>query len=370
MADHYYLEEENSYIIIYSDGSIDKRADGLYLKDAHLIKVCCTPGVFEPKSHMGDDYSLAYDYYIELGYEPSVWFPESTDVFRLQVNSELFPTVDTPSWYTPGALLKFYVEPIMDADLAMYVNGEFYSNQTSKKDGDSYIWEYVFTMPAHAVKIEFEIVSEECSDLKSICGIPSDVSDSTVKVRYESGYIGVTPGSLTDIRYSTHKEDVDNVLNLLELPLREEKGNLWQVSGGAYVCYSIIAEAERYDIRIANGYISANGKHYKFQGEHVSFGHAGQTSHSFVTYSDLFYAYTTGDRSMGSFEGLFGSEFIEYPYENLPDRENLGYLETEIGRLYVYNENIFYIENEENHTRQCYFITGEKNFSFIFGSSF
>lgn len=64
---------------------------------------------------------------------------------------------------------------------------------------------------------------------------------------------------------------------------------------------------------------------------------------------------------------LSGFEFIEYPYENLPECENLGYLETEIGRLYVYDENIFYIENEEDNTRQCYFITGEKNFSFIFG---
>lgn len=70
------------------------------------------------------------------------------------------------------------------------------------------------------------------------------------------------------------------------------------------------------------------------------------------------------DVKIGSFTGLSEFEFIDYPYDTLPENENLGYLETEIGRLYILADNIFYIKDGNTHT--YYLVTGEKTFGYIF----
>lgn len=161
LASNYYFEEENAYIIIYSNGWIENKEEGNYLKDSHLIKVICQSGVYEPQSHIGDDYYFEYDYFIDFGYEPSIWFNDTIGAFQLEVIDEgnhiinKSPAIDT--WYAPGTLLRFYANPIMDADLAMYLNGEFHSIQTSIETDDGYVWEYCFEMPDRDTTIEFKI---------------------------------------------------------------------------------------------------------------------------------------------------------------------------------------------------------------------
>ena len=49
--------------------------------------------------------------------------------------------------YTPGTKLEFYSHPIMDVDLAMYVNDEFYKIQDTIEIDDEYMWKYTFVMP-------------------------------------------------------------------------------------------------------------------------------------------------------------------------------------------------------------------------------
>lgn len=87
-------------------------------------------------------------------------------------------------------------------------------------------------------------------------------------------------------------------------------------------------------------------------------------THSFTTYINNFNAYTVDDKPSGTFTRLSEFEFSEYLGENLPDKQIIGYLITEFGKLYVYDENIFFIE--ENNTYKYYEITGEKNFSHVF----
>ncbi len=39
----------------------------------------------------------------------------------------------------------------------MYVDGEFYSIQTSIETDKGYIWEYTFTMPINEATLEFKV---------------------------------------------------------------------------------------------------------------------------------------------------------------------------------------------------------------------
>lgn len=266
--------------------------------------------------------------------------------------------------YTAGTTLEIYSHPLTDVDLAMYVNGEFYQIQDTIKIDGEYRWRYSLVLPAEDIIIEFKTVGIEYSDVQTILNIPNLTLDDIVEVRYEHGYIGVAPGNLTNIAYSTDMEDRNSVLNLLEMTVYKENGNKWQVAGGFYVLYSILTNNERYDIEISNDYISINQKHYKFIGEYVSFEYPQSQAHSYVTYLDDFDAYTMDDVKIGSFTGLSEFEFIDYPYDTLPENENLGYLETEIGRLYILADNIFYIKDGNTHT--YYLVIGEKTFGYIF----
>ena len=266
--------------------------------------------------------------------------------------------------YTAGTTLEIYSHPLMDADLAMYVNGEFHQIQDTVKIDGEYRWRYSLVLPYEDIVIEFKTVGIEYSDVQTILNIPNLTLEDIVEVRYEHGYIGVAPGRLTNILYSTDMEDRSSVLSILEMTVYEDLSNNWQVCGGGYTLYTMFTNDERYDIEITNDYISINQKHYKFLGEYISFEYPKSQAHSYITYLDDFDAYTMDDVKIGNFTGLSEFEFIDYPYDTLPENENLGYLETEIGRLYILADNIFYIKDGNIHT--YFLVTGEKTFRDIF----
>lgn len=107
-----------------------------------------------------------------------------------------------------------------------------------------------------------------------------------IEVRYERGYIGVAPGSLINIAYSSNMEDKNMVLRLLEMPLYEDTTNDWQVTGGGYTLYSIFTNDQRYNIKITNGYISIHQKHYKFIGEYISLKYPRLETNGFISYQE------------------------------------------------------------------------------------
>ena len=61
------------------------------------------------------------------------------------------------AYFAPGTLLTLHSGVICDADLVMYVNGEYYSHQSDmvNEDGDFIGWEYTFEMIPEDVVIEF-----------------------------------------------------------------------------------------------------------------------------------------------------------------------------------------------------------------------
>lgn len=265
--------------------------------------------------------------------------------------------------YTPGMILEFYSHPIMDVDLAMYVNDVFYQIQDIIEVNEEYMWKYSFVMPAKNVVIEFKTINIEYVHVRDVLNIPAFSINDIVEVRYEQGYIGVAPGSLTNIKYSTNYEDKNMLLSLLEMTVYEDTTTNWQVTGGSYTLYSIFTNEKRYDIKITNGYISINKKYYRFLGKYITFKYPSIEVNSYITYLDTFKAYTLDGVKLGDFEGLSEFEFVSYD-GTITEVEDYGYLDTEFGRIYVHDNRIFYTKDGNVHT--YYNIVGDKTFDDIF----
>ena len=265
--------------------------------------------------------------------------------------------------YTPGTMLEFYSHPIMDVDLAMYVNDEFYKIQDTIRVNDEYMWKYTYVMPSKDIVIEFKTISIEYTTVRNVLNIPDLSINDIDEVRYEHGYIGVAPGRLTNISYSNDMEDKNMLLSLLDMPVYEDITNNWQITGGGYKLYSIFTTNQRYDIEISNGYISYNQKHYKFLGEYVSFEYPSSQAHSFITYldnatvyrldwvySDLVYA-----EKICEINNIGNLEFVECDWTS--DNKASHEIVTEFGSLYVYDSDVFYYDD-------TYYKITNDNFSF------
>ena len=81
-----------------------------------------------------------------------------TGQFKLTIIDEHDYIYDIPEqqYFTPFTEIKLHSYQIMDADLVMYVNGEFYSKQKDIETDKGYIWEYTFTMPVDKATLEFK----------------------------------------------------------------------------------------------------------------------------------------------------------------------------------------------------------------------
>ena len=85
-------------------------------------------------------------------------FIPPTGLFKLTIIDEHDYIYDKPEqqYFTPFTEIKLHSYPIMDADLVMYVDGEFYSKQKDIETDKGYIWEYTFTMPVDKATLEFK----------------------------------------------------------------------------------------------------------------------------------------------------------------------------------------------------------------------
>ena len=85
--------------------------------------------------------------------------------YKLNIIDEYDFIINKPkkydSYFNPNTEIVLYAYPIMDADLAMYVDGEFYSIQKSVLVGEKYLWEYHFIMPNSETMIEFKVQGME-----------------------------------------------------------------------------------------------------------------------------------------------------------------------------------------------------------------
>ena len=89
--------------------------------------------------------------------------------------------------------IVMHSRPIIDADLAMYINGEFHSIQNTIIVDDEYVWEYSFIMPERDTTIEFKTQALEYFNVKTILGIPSLTREDILRITVNSVNLSNTP---------------------------------------------------------------------------------------------------------------------------------------------------------------------------------
>lgn len=196
-----------------------------------------------------------------------------------------------------------------------------------------------------------------------------NVEDVT-EVRFEHAYIGVAPGHLKDISYSTNSIDIENTYRLLFSPLKAISNSEAQIDGGGYVRFDFFtADNETYSITVSNNTVLINNQYFKFVDSfYYAFLYSDLDCNSFITYDtpiyDEYEIYTYANESVkiGTYDGL--GEFEFKVYDGLIENAPSYYLRSSAVDLLILSDNQFMIERKNNTI--IYQITGKKNFSFLF----
>lgn len=187
------------------------------------------------------------------------------------------------------------------------------------------------------------------------------------KVRCEQAYIGVAPGRLKNISYSTNKVDIENTYRILFAPLQAISREEGEITGGGYVKYDFFtARNESFSVTISNKTLLIDNQYYRFMDDIYTFEFSDLDCHSFITYLDAYEIYTYADEGIkiGDYAGLGEFEFQIYEgvIEKTPSyRLKNSTLEFE---LLILSDDLFMIEGKNN--TNVYQITGEKDFSDLF----
>ena len=99
--------------------------------------------------------------------------------------------------------------------------------------------------------------------------------EDIVQVYYESGGIGVAPGSSVYYAYSKNSTDIANTFALLSCKLTAISKYEGQIDGGSYVRYTFYtASGETYSISVSNSIVTINGYYYRVESFKYTFQHA------------------------------------------------------------------------------------------------
>ncbi len=198
--------------------------------------------------------------------------------------------------------------------------------------------------------------------------------EDIVRVRYEHAFIGVAPGSLKDISYTTNSVDIENSYRLLFSNVQEISQSEGQVDGGGYVKYDFLtANDETYSVMVCNNRLFIRGRYYRFVDNfYYEFEYADKNCYSFDT-NDMpawgkyeIYTYATESVKVGDYDGL--SEFEFCVYDGLIEKTTSYYAKTAFLdldiRLLILSSSQFMIEDD--YKPIVYQIISEKDFSALF----
>lgn len=285
---------------------------------------------------------------------------------------------DITGEYAENSLIMISTQTLMDADIEVYVNGmKAEKDKNSNHKGTEL---FMFSMPSEDAVVEIKVVTSKyftvtLHDLDDYKWVNELDKKDIIKVKYESGAIGIAPGNLINIVYSTDPEDISKLYDAIILARYVETDMEYAVmDGGGYRKYEFITDDKTYSVYLSNGFITSQQNHssadvtelkyYKFLGEHYTFTNPSLECNSFLVYNDTYQAYTTEDDTLiGEYEGLDEFEFV--PYEGpLVGWETPYYIETQFGRVYIHTIGIIYLK--EGNTFTYFQIVGDKDFSFLF----
>lgn len=159
--------------------------------------------------------------------------------------------------YEIGTEVEVKLNVITDIDLYVFVNGK----RIERSHYDSDYWGYKFTMPKEEVDVVIHITSdkyygvENCDFNVPFYWVDYCKPNSVVKIKCESGYIGVCPDILPEIIYTTDKTDIENVCAIFNYKLKPCANP--HIDGGSYVIYTFYTtDGGEYSLEIDNGYTS------------------------------------------------------------------------------------------------------------------
>ena len=287
---------------------------------------------------------------------------------------------DITGEYAENSLIMISTQTLIDADIEVYVNGvKAEKDKTSNHERTEL---FMFNMPSEDAVVEIKVVTSKyftvtLHDLDDYQWVNELDKNDIIKVKYESSAIGIAPGNLINIVYSTDPEDISNLYDAIILARYIETDMEYAVmDGGGYRKYEFITNDKTYSIYLSNGFITSQQNHpsadvtelkyYKFLGEHYTFTNPSLECNSFLVYNNAYKAYNAvEDTLIGEYEDLDEFEFV--PYEGpLVEWVTPYYIETPFGRVYIHEENIIYLK--DGNTFTYYQIVGEKNFSFLFNN--
>ncbi|MBQ9071014.1 MAG: hypothetical protein IJY23_06695 [Clostridia bacterium] len=178
----------------------------------------------------------------------------------------------------------------------------------------------------------------------------SNGAKNSTNVRYKWTPIGVKPGSLAQIYYTSDSTDIEECVSLLSSPLLRINKDEAITEGGSINEYTFFSEdGESYSLTVRNGIIEIGDNAYKYLGKiYVPKNHT-LLAYSFVTVSDSYEIYASGEK-LGAFDGLSNLEFKEYtgPVALIIPTK---YIKCEFGILRIYNDKIFSCEKDGEETR-------------------
>ncbi len=191
------------------------------------------------------------------------------------------------------------------------------------------------------------------------------------QISYECGAIGVAPGSLKSITYSSDKKDISGFFNLFNSKLMIVDSYAYAVSGGSYGQYSYYSNGEIHSLRFDNGFIYLEEANVKYlycklisiPGS-LSLSNPSRTAYKFITYgsSNECEVKNVSDDSVFKtidylndieFEEYESSEILSDPKYYIDDWNKLS------DKLSIYSKDIFGYQNK------TYKITNEFVFDFF-----
>ena len=217
-----------------------------------------------------------------------------------------------------------------------------------------------------------DIIFPYCGSLSNLYSWINDLNvEDIVQVRYEHAFIGVAPGNLKDISYTTNGVDIENSYRLLFSNVQEISINEGQVDGGGYVKYDFLTvNNETYSIKVCNNRLFIIDRYYKFVDNfYYEFQHADLNCYAFDTNGIPraeqyeIYTYATESVKVGDYDGIGEFEFCIY--DTLIDKAPSYYAKTAFAvNLLILSENQFMIE--DNYKPIVYQIISKKDFSALF----
>lgn len=286
------------------------------------------------------------DYDVTLEFKTMPKHPMG-DPHRLTIIDPENYIFDKPSGqsFYKGEEIVLHSNVLTDVDLGMYVDGELASIQSIPM-AEWYVWEYCFVMPDHDVTLEFKIVpTNPYVDLADVFPEATGFGAANVEsVRFEHGYVGVAPGSLIDIEYTTDTQDIAGALQALDSQLVEEDPFYAQVDGGWYDTITFCTAGGTFSLTIANNIVQKDGTYYHFVGSYKQ-PQYGRKCHSFLTYSDNYTVVKDGV-ALGEFEGLAQFEFSEYVDQVVLPQTGIT-LQTEFGTISILSDTRFVFDGKD-----------------------